>query len=280
MRSISLAALLTLPALFLNAPAAKQPAIAIERAYFPARGDRWSKKSPESLGMDSRLLNEAVAFAEAHESTVPRDFSTQEKVFGRRLGPIPKMRGGTNGLIIRRGYIVAEFGDTHAVEPMYSGAKSFLSTILGLAVDRGLIKSVDVPVGRYVHDGGYDSYHNAKVTWRHHAQQTSEWEGEMWGKSHTFLGEAEFGEGKRNPRELHEPGTYYEYNDVRVNRFALSLLRVWKRPLPEVLKTEIMDRIGASDKWHYYGYDNSYVDVDGKRIQSVTGGTRWGGGLW
>jgi CubicO group peptidase (beta-lactamase class C family) len=190
------------------------------------------------------------------------------------------MRKGTNGLIIRKGYIVAEFGDTEAVEPIYSAAKSFLSTILGLAVDRGLVKSVDDPVGRYVKDGGYDSAHNTKVTWRHHAQQTSEWEGEMWGKPHTFIGEAEFGEGKRNPRELREPGFYYEYNDVRMNRFALSLLRVWKRPLPEVLKTEVMDRIGATDSWKYLGYDNSYVKVDGRRIQSVSGGTRWGGGIW
>jgi CubicO group peptidase (beta-lactamase class C family) len=32
--------------------------------------------------------------------------------------------------------------------------------------------------------------------------------------------------------------------------------------------------------WRYIGYDNSYVDLDGKQVQSVTGGTRWGGGLW
>ncbi len=237
-------------------------------------------RRPESVGMDSTLLKAAVEFAESHESKFPRDFSTQEKVFGRLLGPIPKLRSGTNGLIIRKGYIVAEFGDSYRVEPIYSAAKSFLSTMLGLAVDRGIVRSVDDPVQFLVKDGGYDSAHNAKVTWNHHARQTSEWEGEMWGKSHTFLGAKEFGEGRRNPRELREPGTYYEYNDVRINRFALSLLRVWKRPLPDVLKTEIMDRIVASGSWRYHGYDNSYVEVDGNRIQSVTGGTRWGGGIW
>jgi len=251
-----------------------------ERNYIPPRGDKWERRSAESVGMDSAALKTAVEFAESHESKFPRDFSRQEKVFGRLLGPIPKLRGGTNGLIIRKGYIVAEFGNTGRVEPIYSAAKSFLSTLLGLAVDRGIVKSVDDPVGNSVKDGGYDSAHNAKVTWNHHARQTSEWEGEMWGKTHTFLGEKEFGEGRRHARELREPGTYYEYNDVRINRFALSLLRVCKRPLPDVLKTEIMDRIGASNSWQYHGYDNSYLEVEGKRVQSVTGGTRWGGGIW
>ena len=102
----------------------------------------------------------------------------------------------------------------------------------------------------------------------------------MFGKPHPFLGKQEFGNGTMEPRELREPGTYYEYNDVRINRFSLSMLRVWGRPLPEVLKSEIMDPIGASDTWVYHGYANSDVLVDGKKMKSVSGGTRWGGGLW
>src|SRR5688572_11070040 len=58
------------------------------------------------------------------------------------------------------------------------------------------------------------------------------------------------------------------------------MLRLWKRPLPEVLKTEIMDRIGASETWVYHAYNNATVDVEGKQMKSVSGGTRWGGGLW
>ena len=98
----------------------------------------------------------------------------------------------------------------------------------------------------------------------------------MFGKDHRFEGEKEFGQGARKPRELREPGSHYEYNDVRINRFALSLLRVWKRPLPEVLRTEIMDPIGASDTWRWIPYDNATVDVDGTPMPSVSGGTRWG----
>ena len=93
-----------------------------------------------------------------------------------------------NGVVIRHGYIVAEFGETDRVDTTYSVAKSYLSTILGLTIDRGMIKDVQDPVRQYVTDGGYDSKQNATITWEHHARQTSEWEGSLFGKSHEFLG--------------------------------------------------------------------------------------------
>lgn len=247
--------------------------------YYPASGDAWQHKTPEAAGMDSALLDQAVAYAKTQASTIPPDFSKQVETFGRVLGPLPKERGPTNGLIIRHGYIVAEWGDTNQVDPTYSAAKSFLSTLCGLAVDRGMIKSVKDPVKKYVSDG-YDTPHNAKVTWEQHLQQTSEWEGTMWDKKSDFIGTEEFGRGQRKPRAIQEPGTKWEYNDVRINRFSLSLLNVWQKPLPRVLKDEIMDPIGASDSWQYHGYNNSTVIIKGRPVPSIGGGTRWGGGLW
>jgi CubicO group peptidase (beta-lactamase class C family) len=247
--------------------------------YYPAPGDAWQHKEPEAVGMDSALLAQAVAFAQAHASTIPADFSKQVETFGRVLGPLPKQRGPTNGMIIRNGYIVAEWGDSNQVDPTYSAAKSFLSTLTGLAVDRGMIKSVKDPVKNYVPDG-YDTPHNAKVTWEQHLQQTSEWEGTMWEKKSDFVGVEEFGRGQRKPRAIQEPGTKWEYNDVRINRFSLSLLNVFQKPLPRVLKDEIMNPIGASDTWQYHGYNNSTVTIKGRPVASVGGGTRWGGGLW
>ena len=55
---------------------------------------------------------------------------------------------------------------------------------------------------------------------------------------------------------------------------------MWKRPLPEVLKQYVMDPIDASDTWKWNGYRNSWVDVDGERMWSVSGGGHWGGGMW
>jgi CubicO group peptidase (beta-lactamase class C family) len=267
------------PALFcLTSLAPSLAQVQTTGTYFPVAG-QWQKKSPEELGLDRAKLEEAIAFAQAHGSKW--DFEKdQVRTFGLPLGPLPKQRAATNGIILRRGYMVAQFGDTMANDPVYSAAKSFLSTVASLAVERGLIKDVNDPVAEYIHDGGYDSPHNAKITWKNHLQQESEWEGSMWGKNADFIGKEQFGRGERKPRAIREPGTFYEYNDVRINRFSLSLLRLFGQPLGEVLKTGIMDPIGASNEWKWVPYGNSTVEIGGKQIGSVSGGTRWGGGLW
>jgi CubicO group peptidase (beta-lactamase class C family) len=251
---------------------------AAQDGYVPPAS--WLRRAPDAAGFDPVKLEAAIAYARAHETQRPRDFSDQARIFGRPLGPLPAERGGTNGLVLRGGAIVAEFGNTTAVEPMYSAAKSMLSTVLGLAIDRGLIKDIDARVADQVRDGGYESPQNQPVTWRQHVTQTSEWEGELFGKSHCFLGVEEFGEGASQPRNLQPAGSYYEYNDVRVNRFALSLLRVWKKPVPDVFRDEIMNPIGASGSWRWIPYEGAMVDVDGTEMPTVSGGTRWGGGVW
>jgi len=55
---------------------------------------------------------------------------------------------------------------------------------------------------------------------------------------------------------------------------------VWRRPLPVVLKEKIMDPIGASTTWRWYGYDDAFVNVDGTMVQSVSGGGHSGGGMF
>ena len=254
-------------------PAAQTP-------YYPPAG-QWAHKTPAEVGMDASRLNEAVEFMKANETASPtRDFSDQEIVNGKLLASIPTERAGTNGLIIRHGYIVAEFGDTLRPDPTYSVAKSMLSTVTGIALDRGLIPKLDDPVANVIKDGGYDSPHNRLVTWRNHLQQESEWEGEMWGKNATFVGTEAFGRAEMKPRAIRDPGSFYEYNDVRINRFALSLLRLFKKPIPDVFRDEVMNPIGASSTWKWVPYTNAYVNIDGKRMASVSGGTRWGGGMW
>jgi CubicO group peptidase (beta-lactamase class C family) len=270
--------ILPLAAVLAHALAA-QTAPARQSAYYPPSGS-WEHRPPTDVGMNAAKLKEAVDWAQAHGATW--DFAKdQVRVFGKVLGPLPAGRAAANGMILRHGYIVAEFGDTKAVDPVYSVAKSFLSTTASIAFAQGLIRSVDDRVAAYVHDGGYDSAHNAKITWKNHLQQESEWEGVMWGKNADFLGEKEFGRGQRQSRSIQDPGAYYEYNDVRINRLALSLARVFGKGLPDVLREKIMSRIGASSTWSWHGYGAiSTVEIQGKPVESVSGGTRWGGGLW
>lgn len=248
-------------------------------AYYPAAGEAWARRRPAEEGFDSAGLAAAVSFAQASEIGWSMDMKAQLAANTARephpdiLGP-SKDRGRQNGIIIRHGYIVAEWGDTRRVDMTFSVAKSYLSTVAGLAWDRGLIKDLDQPVATTVVDGGYNSAHNAPITWRMHLNQTSEWEGDLWGKPDRA--------DRRNgyDRTLGTPGTVWEYNDVRVNRLALSLLRIWNRPLPAVLKREIMDPIGASSTWEWHGYRTSMTQQDGRKIESVSGGGHWGGGVW
>ena len=269
---LSVATLVTAPT-FAQATAGRQ------EPYYPPAG-AWAKKSPAELGIDPAKLAEAVTYAQSRESNRAMDFSDQEKIFGTLLGSVPTKRAKTNGVVIYKGYVVAEFGDTTWADPTYSVAKSMMSTVAAIAIRDSKITNLDAPVGASVKDGGYDSPRNAQVTWKMHLQQETEWEGDMFGKKDDFVGAEAFGDGERKPRELKRPGTFYEYNDVRINRLGLSLLQTFRKPVPEVFRDEVMDVIGASNSWKWVPYHNSYVTIDGKKMPSVSGGTRWGGGVW
>jgi CubicO group peptidase (beta-lactamase class C family) len=255
------------------APAAQQA------PYYPPAG-AWAKKAPAELGLDPAKLQEAVAYAQSHETKREMDFSDQERIFGTLLGSVPNIRAHTNGVVIYKGYVVAEFGDTTWADPTYSVAKSMLSTVAAIAVRDGKLTNLDERVGTTIKDGGYDSPRNSQITWKNHLNQESEWEGTMWGKPDNFIGHEAFGEGEMKPREQLKPGTYYEYNDVRINRLALSLLRTFQKPVPDVFRDEVMNPIGASNTWRWIPYHNSFVEMNGRKMASVSGGTRWGGGVW
>ena len=81
-------------------------------------------------------------------------------------------------------------------------------------------------------------------------------------------------------QSLLPPGKDYKYNDVRVNLLSYSLLNVLREPLPKVLKKYVMDPIGASTTWRWYGYDESMKIIDGVEVQSVSGGGHFGGGMF
>jgi CubicO group peptidase (beta-lactamase class C family) len=249
----------------------------------------WPRIIPADAGFDATMLDEAVRFAAAHETAWPRDLRAHLEAgffepppFNEILGPIGT-RGAANGLILRHGRMVASWGDTRQIDFTFSVAKSYLSLLAGLAVADGLIAELDDPVASSVDDGGFDGPHNGAITWRHLLQQTSEWEGTLFGKSDVIdrnRSLAVEGKGRKgDERLLRPPGMFWEYNDVRVNRLALALLRRFRRPLPEVFAEHIMQPIGASSDWRWHGYRTSLVEIDGRMIESVAGGSHWGGGV-
>jgi len=261
--------------------------------YFPNIANEWAAISADEAGLDDDKLAAAVAFAKAHETSWPREIQKDGRIPGLNelemppwnelLGPV-EPRGGPNGMVLRGGKIAAQWGDPSRPDMTFSIAKSYLSVLTGLAVADGLISDVDAPVGASVDGDLFAGDHNGAITWRHLLHQTSEWEGTLFDKPDRIDRNRQVGPGSDNSRkgqhrDLQAPGTYWEYNDVRVNLLALSLLHVFKRPLPDVLRERIMGPIGASDTWTWHGYGNSFVEIGGQTLQSVPGGTHWGGGM-
>jgi len=253
--------------------------------YYPDRFD-WQQRRPEQVGMDAAKLDAAIKFAVANENPATKDLAVDlATTFGREpfdtpIGPV-KARGALNGVVLRHGYLVAEWGESTRVDMTFSVTKTFLSTVVGLTWQKGLIRDVNDRVRDYVpHTDLFDSPHNQPITWDHLLRQTSDWQGTLWGKPDW----ADRPEGQTPAewpnRKLYDPGAHYKYNDVRVNVLALAALHVIRKPLPQVLREEVMDPIGASSTWRWHGYENSWIDLDGQRMQSVTGGGHWGGGMF
>lgn len=278
-----LGAMMVLTAISATPAPGVQAAASSGAPYFPERG-HWERRAPAEVGLHPGRLGEAVAFIRGAENPQPRDLSVAHWLSWRNepmdapLGPFT-MRGDVSGLVIRQGYVVAEWGDTRAVEMTFSVTKSFLSSTVGLLWDRGLIGDLHRPVGEMVRTGDFDSPHNSRITWDHLLRQSSDWEGTLWGKP-DWVDRPGQDLAAHMTRTRNAPGTVYTYNDVRVNLLAWAALNVARRPLPELLREGLMDPIGASPTWRWHGYETSWVELDGQRIQSVSGGGHWGGGMF
>ncbi|MBS9524613.1 serine hydrolase [Litoribacter alkaliphilus] len=281
--------------------------VLIAQQYFPEK-NRWETKTPEQAGMSKELLQKAIQFAEDHASKADKNLKMAhyQSAFGREpfgfpIGPM-KERGEASGLIIKNGYLIAEWGQPERVDLTFSVAKSMVSATVGLAFDQGLIESEHDLVHPYmapiipyspIHLQRnkadhleeedvielFQTEHNQKITWDHLLRQTSDWEGTLWGKPDWADRPSKDSENWLD-RERDEPGSVYKYNDTRVNVLALASMNIWRKALPVVLKDHLMDKIGASPTWRWTGYENSFVILDGHIVQAVSGGSHWGGGMF
>jgi CubicO group peptidase (beta-lactamase class C family) len=252
--------------------------------YYPDAD--WQTKTPNEVKMNAALLDSAVGFAVRNEVKLDYDLRLANlKSYAREpnykiAGPM-KPRGKPAGIVLKNGYIVAKWGDIDRVDMTFSVTKSYLSTVAGVAVDQYLIGNIDEKVNKYVWDDTFEGEHNAAITWRHLLTQSSDWSGCQFGICDwADRPPKEGGIDDWKNRKMYPAGTHFQYNDARVNCLSYALLQVWRKPLPMVLKEKIMDPIGASTTWRWFGYDNAYVNLDGAMMQSVSGGGHHGGGIF
>jgi CubicO group peptidase (beta-lactamase class C family) len=248
----------------------------------------------------NRSLAAAAAFAQAHEVGWPRDPAAalapgatpwgvhhdDPPPFDRLRGPV-HARGPQSGVVWRHGREIAAWGEPERADLTFSVAKSYLALLAGVAHGQGLLVDEDEPVVARLPGIGFDSAHNRAVTWTHLLTQTSEWEGTCFGIPDTVDRWRRVAQDPRPPdgpkggaRPLRAPGSYWEYNDVRINQLALALLHLFRRPLPEVFLEHVLAPLGGGAGFAWQGYDDAWVELPGVgRVRSVPGGSHWGGGV-
>ncbi len=243
----------------------------------------------------------AIEYALAHEVNWTRDPAAEPDRWGvhredpapynRLFGPV-HARGGVSGVVLQHGAEVCRWGTPERADLTFSVAKTYLALLAGVAHRDGLLRNPDQAVVELLPGIGFDSPHNRPITWRHLLTQVSEWEGDCLGLPDTVdryrhvAHDPKKVEGvKGSARPLQAPGTYWEYNDVRINQLSLALLHLFKEALPQVFEREILRPLGAGQGFAWRGYDNAWVNLPAskgrpaQRVQSVPGGTHWGAGV-
>ena len=189
---------------------------AASRTVWP--GHDWETATPESQGLSGAALDAAAAYAEKY--------------------------GGGSGCIIRHGYLVKEWGDPKKLADIKSATKGAVgTTLLGLAVDAGLVGLDDLAVKHYPAIGAErpDNPRDrlAEITIRHLATMT-----------------AGFDDG-RPPKLIYRPGTDGFYSNDGANMLAELLTLRFDEDLAAVFKRRVMDPIGVPpEEWKWR--ENSY----------------------
>ena len=182
---------------------------------------------------------------------------------------------GPSGLVAQGSTILARWGSTDVPEMAFSVTKSVVSLLAGVAYDDGLLHPDDRVAATVAHPA-LEQGSGPRLTWEHLLQQTSQWDGALWGKPAAV--------DAQSRREGDEPvggppGSGWAYNDVRVNLLCLALTIRFGRPLPDVLADRVLGPLGGSDSWSWPAYRGAVVRVRGRDVPVVGGGAHWGGGL-
>jgi CubicO group peptidase (beta-lactamase class C family) len=247
-------------------------------------------------------LNAVAELAQARETPWPRDPGAAPAAgqapwgvhhddpppYNRLRGPV-HARGPQSGVVWQHGRELAAWGEPDRADLTFSVAKTYLALLAGVAQGLGLLPDLNATVAARLPGIGFDdSAHNHAITWAHLLTQTSEWEGTCFGVPDTVdrwrkvaQDPRPAGGPKGGARPLQTPGTYWEYNDVRINQLALALLHLFRAPLPQLFLEHVLRPLGGGgDGFAWRGYDDAWADLPGVgRVQSVPGGTHWGGGV-
>lgn len=185
----------------------------------------WTLGDPAAHGFDVAALEDAVAYAESEESYCL--------------------------LVVKDGELVLEryFGDATADTPMksWSIAKSYVSAIVGIALDRGELGSIDDSIAQYLPELAGDP--REAVTLRHLLSMTAGLYQDVLDDMAGMFTAMDM-TAKAMATTLHsDPGTAWQYSNVAVQLFE-PIFRSLGTRADDYARTNIWDKIGMDAQWY------------------------------
>jgi len=213
------------------------PVSASEKRIPVFPGDTWQTATPESQGVDSAILHQALDYLHANSNGVGTD----------------------EAVIVRNGYLIWEGPGANNVHEIYSCTKTFTSTVLGVLATDGVLDVDDYAV-EYLPslDDQYPEY--AKIKFSHLASMTSGYNsimGDGWrfyetdrAKHHEYV----LSFTTPGP-PMFAAGTSFKYHDPAVHILGYILTKAADEPLEKIFRKRIAEPIGMRQfEWSDYGY--------------------------
>lgn len=225
-------------------------------------GADWEVVEPTSVGMDASRLEAA------------RDYAFQPE------------RNTQGVVVVKDGAIVAEWyapnRDASSLGTSWSMGKSFGSTMIGIAIDQGLISGLDEPLSRFYPDWSGDPRGDIRL--RDLLQMRS---GLRWNEAldDAYFHAVELDQlGAAISRPLaREPGTFWNYSSADSMLMSGVIQSVTGRTTGEFARENLFGPIGMNADWWVDGSNHTmtYCCVDATSRDFARFGLLFGrGGRW
>ena len=198
--------------------------------YTPLPGDDWKISTPAEQGLDPMLVAEAYL-----------DASGLQTLYGL--------------LVIKNGHLIAEGyfneGGVEQLSGRQSATKSFVSALVGVALDQGCLSGVDQRMMEFFpeHSGQIEDPRKEQITVRHLLQMRAGYPDEDHGRQ--YLDSLFFADNWHWTPHLvgfpllNDPGTEFAYSSLSSHLLAIIVARTCNTDLHSLAQESLFTPIGA-----------------------------------